>query len=107
MVPMLARASIPLLFLTTPYVRPGGLGSALSSHAKRLPNAVALGIVSAITIYLTGMVGILVMTAMIATFVVLRIMMQRRLGGMTGDTAGALIEISEAAMLIVLALSYA
>lgn len=32
--PLLGRTALPLLFLTTPYVRPGGLGSAMSA---RLP----------------------------------------------------------------------
>src|SRR5690606_1176174 len=33
--PWLARGMLPLLFLTTPYVRPGGLGQALAEHLPR------------------------------------------------------------------------
>jgi adenosylcobinamide-GDP ribazoletransferase len=35
LVPWLARALLPLLFLSTPYVRAGGLGQALASHLPR------------------------------------------------------------------------
>lgn len=37
--PWLARSSLPLLFLTTPYARPGGLGQAIAEHlpARSLP----------------------------------------------------------------------
>ena len=38
---LLARSAMPLLFLTTPYVRPGGLGAALAQHApRRIPDVV-------------------------------------------------------------------
>ena len=41
---------------------------------------------------------------MTAVFLLLRALMVKRLGGTTGDTAGALVEITEAAVLIALLL---
>lgn len=97
---LLARSAVPLLFLTTPYVRPGGLGGALAKHAPRramilILLAVLFGILSALE-----MQGMWLVLGCLAAFWLMRRMMMARLGGTTGDTAGALIELLEASALI-------
>ncbi len=97
---LLARAAMPLLFLTTPYVRPAGLGSALAQHAPRramvlMLLATLLGVLAAL-----GMRGAGLAAGCLAVFWLLRRMMMARLGGTTGDTAGALLEVLETAALI-------
>ncbi|HKQ30476.1 MAG TPA: adenosylcobinamide-GDP ribazoletransferase [Burkholderiales bacterium] len=103
-VPMLARTSILLLFITTSYVRPGGLGTALSARLRRVPTATVLITVAVSTIYFLGMMGAGMVIIVVITCMSLRTMMQRRIGGTTGDTAGALVEITEVALLTALAL---
>jgi adenosylcobinamide-GDP ribazoletransferase len=103
-VPVLARSSVLSLFLTTPYVRPGGLGAALSKQQQPMPSIVVLAVVVTVTASLAGVTGLWIMAAAVLAFIVLRAMMQHRIGGTTGDTAGALIELSETAMLVTLAL---
>jgi adenosylcobinamide-GDP ribazoletransferase len=103
-VPMLARSLVLLLFLTTPYVRPGGLGTALSKQLRPIPSILVLTIVVAVTGYFAGAIGLWMAVAAVFAFLVLRAMMQHRIGGTTGDTAGALIELGEIVMLITLAL---
>lgn len=103
-IPVLARSAILLLFLTTPYIRPGGLGSVLSTRLRRVPTAVVLTIVATVTTYFVGETGLWIIAATAITLVTLRATMQRRIGGTTGDTAGALIELCEVAMLLTLAL---
>ena len=44
------------------------------------------------------------MLAALAVYLLLRRQLLRRLGGTTGDTAGALLELSECAVLVLLAL---
>ena len=104
LVPMLARASIPLLFLTTPYVRAGGLGSALASELSRVGVVVVLAVTAGVTA-LTGTMGFWLLFVLAGTFILLRALMMLRIGGTTGDTAGALIETSETALLIVAVLA--
>jgi adenosylcobinamide-GDP ribazoletransferase len=97
---LLARSAVPLLFLTTPYVRPGGLGDALAKHAPRRAMilvllAVLLGILAALEMH-----GMWLVLGCLAAFWLLRRMMMARLGGTTGDTAGAMIELLETAVLV-------
>lgn len=103
-VPLLGRTAIPALFLTTPYVRPGGLGDAM---ARCLPRRAAMAVV---LVAITGLPAALGWSGMgpllagLAVFAVLRELMIRRLGGTTGDTAGALVEVLETTVLLAFAI---
>jgi adenosylcobinamide-GDP ribazoletransferase len=103
MVPWLARGLLPLLFLTTPYVRAGGLGQALAEHLPRrqLPWLLAA---HAAALLLFGWAGVLALLVAGVLFLWLRRLMLQRLGGTTGDTAGAMLELVECALLVALAL---
>jgi adenosylcobinamide-GDP ribazoletransferase len=99
--PLLARAGLTAFFLTTPYVRGGGgLGAALSS-APRNACAVAIAI-SAGFCLLGRWHGVLALAVAAVVFGLWRRACLKRLGGITGDTAGALAEMVEAAVLIAL-----
>jgi len=99
--PLLARTSLPLLFQTTPYVRPGGLAAAIAEHSS-WPGGILLPLFVCIGIFIVvGWSAALLIVAVICTFVLLRAMMLKRLGGTTGDTAGALVEVIEAVVLVV------
>jgi len=102
--PTLGRMALPLLFLTTPYVRRDGLGSALATHAPHRLVVLISIVVLAVLVPLAG--GDLLWASVMAVFLflVLRKMMMGRLGGMTGDVAGALLEMVETAVLIILVL---
>ncbi|WP_213879871.1 adenosylcobinamide-GDP ribazoletransferase [Pseudomonas sp. dw_358] len=101
-VPVLGRAGLLALFLTTPYVRAGGLGQALADHLPRRAGWWVLGLVL-LGAVLTGL-GLLSLVVLIGVFAWLRSLMMRRLGGTTGDTAGALLELLETVVLVVWAL---
>jgi adenosylcobinamide-GDP ribazoletransferase len=100
-VPLLGRVALLGLFLTTPYVRPGGLGQALASHLPRRPAGLVLSLCLALGLVLVGQA----LLAGAVVFVWLRWLLLRRLGGTTGDTAGAMLECIEAAVLAGLAFS--
>ena len=98
--PMLGRAVLLPLFMTTPYVRTQGLGTAMHAH---LPHRTAWLMLLLIVIALLCFLGrqiVPVCLAACASFVALRWMMCRVIGGMTGDTAGAMVEIVEAMVLL-------
>ncbi|RDJ00695.1 adenosylcobinamide-GDP ribazoletransferase [Dyella solisilvae] len=102
--PLLARAALTGAFLVTPYVRSGGLGSALVGSA-RAPCLVAL-VLTALATLVAGWRGLLALLVALAVFAFWRRACLKRLGGMTGDTCGALTEMIEAAVLVALALAH-
>lgn len=99
--PALGRNFVLLLFLTTEYVRASGLASAA---VKTLPEKPAFWLV----LLVIGLAGLLAWQGLVLALMVfwlLRRLMLQRLGGCTGDTAGACVEFGEAAWLIGIALS--
>ncbi|CAK9888008.1 MULTISPECIES: adenosylcobinamide-GDP ribazoletransferase [Pseudomonas] len=102
--PLIGRAALLGLFLCTPYVRSGGLGQALADHLPRgLGKLVLLGSALA-CVLLAGLKGLWVLLVAAVVFAWLRHLMVRRLGGTTGDTAGAMLELLELAVLLALVL---
>lgn len=96
--PMLARSAVVLLFLTTPYVRKSGLGSDMAQYLPRNEAKIVL------LVFLLPVIYLLPLTVAAAVLILLglRYLMHNRIGGMTGDTIGASIEIVEAVVLICL-----
>ena len=103
-VPMLGRGALLGLFLTTPYVRAGGLGQALADHLPRRSGWQVLSACALGCLLLLGWAGLWTLLVATLVFIGLRRMMLRRLQGCTGDTAGALLELLETAVLVALAL---
>ncbi|MGY4533054.1 adenosylcobinamide-GDP ribazoletransferase [Pseudomonas sp. TE3786] len=97
--PWLARGLLPVLFMTTPYVRAGGLGQALAEHLPRERLPVVLGL-HGLAMLLFGWSAVLMLLGGGLLFVWLRRVMVARLGGTTGDTAGAMVELVECAVLV-------
>ncbi|WP_271411569.1 adenosylcobinamide-GDP ribazoletransferase [Pseudomonas sp. Q1-7] len=104
--PWLARGLLPLLFLTTAYIRPGGLGQALAEHLPRRELPVWLGVQGG-AMLLLGWVAWLSLALALVVFAWLRGRFVQRLGGTTGDTAGAMVEVVEMGVLVAAALCLA
>ncbi|WGV19104.1 adenosylcobinamide-GDP ribazoletransferase [Pseudomonas putida] len=98
--PLIGRAAMLGLFLSTPYVRQGGLGQALAEH---LPRRAAGWVLLGCMLFCLVLGGWTVVLSL-AVFAWLRQLMFRRLGGTTGDTAGAMLELLELAVVLGLAL---
>jgi len=105
LLPALARSAVALLFITTPYVRAGGLGEALALHAPRFAVIVGAVLVTAFMVMTLLWTGIAALVAVLAVWFWLRWTMMQRLGGFTGDIAGALLELLECSTLLVIALA--
>lgn len=103
-VPLIGRSALLGLFLTTPYVRAGGLGQALADHLPRSAGKQVLTVSALACVLIAGGSGVLALVLAALGFVWLRQVMLRRLGGTTGDTAGAMLELLEVAVLVGLAL---
>jgi len=99
--PVLGRAVLTVAFLTTPYVRSGGLGSGLMGAPVLA--CLPMLVIVALFCLSAGWRGVWVLAAVAALFLLWRRACMHRLGGMTGDTCGALTELAEAVVLVVLA----
>ncbi|MBK5000589.1 adenosylcobinamide-GDP ribazoletransferase [Pseudomonas sp. S31] len=102
--PVVGRAAMLGLFLGTPYVRPGGLGQALAEHLPRRAAGWVLFASLLGCLVLGGWPALWPLLAALAVFGWLRRMMCQRLGGATGDTAGAMLELLELTVVVGLAL---
>lgn len=94
--PVLGRAAILALMLSTHYRRPQGLGAALSEQLPRLAAQWSLAGSALLGAVLLGLPVLLVAGGIV--FWVRRSALSR-LGGATGDVYGAAVELTEAAVL--------
>ncbi len=95
LIPALSRGFLLLLFLKLPYVRADGLGA---RHAQYLPQPEVkwlLLIASLVLGVCLGWLAVWLVLGLCGFFLVFRRLMMQRLGGMTGDTAGAAVEVVE------------
>ena len=111
LVPVIARGYVLVLFMTTTYANPGGLGQvhqvALGekqrTHRYRCYALVATGLFGLIGLG-WNLVWLLVCSALIVFW--LRRLSIGRLGGFTGDVAGAMVELTELTLCLVLLFLY-
>jgi len=99
--PMLARSSILLSFLTTPYIRENGLGSSIAKYFSYRGSIIWLICTFLLTLSFLGWLALILFLGLLIGFIILRAIMIRRIGGMTGDTIGAQIEIMETLFLLI------
>ncbi|TAJ92330.1 MAG: adenosylcobinamide-GDP ribazoletransferase [Gammaproteobacteria bacterium] len=102
--PVLARTCAPLLMISTPYARRGGLAAALAAEADRAHCLMVCGITALILLICSPLPALLGVLSGGGLMLAWRGMLLKRLVGYTGDTIGALIESVEVAVLIALAL---
>ncbi|MFZ1829231.1 MAG: adenosylcobinamide-GDP ribazoletransferase, partial [Candidatus Competibacteraceae bacterium] len=102
--PVLGRTVTVLLLITTPYVRPDGLGSPYANYLPRWSCGVLVLLVAVATVALLEGRGGALLAVLGIGFMGLRHSLMTRLGGVTGDTLGAVCELTEMVALLVLAL---
>lgn len=105
LVPIVGRVVPSILFLTTSYVREKGLGRSLTDHLPKITSWIITGFVLLLPLYweLQGLIAII---GFLSSLVYLRHLFIKRIGGITGDTVGAAIEISETVLLFTFMVSY-
>jgi adenosylcobinamide-GDP ribazoletransferase len=99
----LSRAVAAPLAVALPYARTnGGTGSVLSGRISAVSSGVACGLALLIAVLLLGWDGLLVAGVAAAVAVACGIGSRMWLGGVTGDTLGATVQLAEIAVLVVL-----
>lgn len=101
--PMLARVQLLLVLLSIPYAREQGMAAAQSRQLPRPAAWIAVAASLGACILTTGWTGLILTGTTLAFFFLARRSMMARLGGFTGDTAGALVELTETLLLLVCA----
>ncbi|MBF0627734.1 MAG: adenosylcobinamide-GDP ribazoletransferase [Magnetococcales bacterium] len=96
--PLLGRVGIVALFLTLPYVRPGGMGTGAAAALPRgwgvMVCLLAVGLASVVTPWWVVVVWGMVLWLLRAAWL-------RRFGGVTGDISGATCELLETVVMTV------
>lgn len=98
LVPWVARGALAGLLLCTPYVRPQGMGAQLVEQMPR-SRLLQVLLLHALLVLLFGWSGLLVLLVAVLLTLFWRQRLRARIGGTTGDTAGALVEVLEATLL--------
>jgi len=100
--PLLARTAVPLLFAHTTYVRAQGIGADLAEYQSRIGGRCVTACTALAVVAAWGLTGLLASTAAAVVYLLMRGAFIRRLGGITGDCIGAMIEVIEALTLVVI-----
>lgn len=98
-IPVLGRAQLLILFLTTPYVRREGMGAKVGAHLPRAAAWSGVVVSAGLSPLFLGTATVPALLAAGALFLLWRRSLLARLGGFSGDTAGALVELTETALL--------
>jgi len=102
LMPALSRWGIVIAIFTFPYARASGMGSAFKQGAtwQRLAIATAIALVAAVT--LLSWKGIVLLITVCACALGAAVYFNHRLRGLTGDTYGAINELTEVSVLLLL-----
>ncbi len=103
-VPALGRVVPSILFLTTPYVREKGLGRSLTDHLPKTVSWIVAALILLLPLYWEWQ-GLIAVIGFLISLIYLRYLFIKRIDGITGDTVGATIEISETVLLFTFVLS--
>lgn len=98
--PLFGRMAAVILLLTTNYVRPGGLGEVLSTGLSRRKAWLQMTLIGLLVFLVWPTIILPVLLLSISVFLLWRWMMRKSLGGCTGDTLGAMIELVELSSLL-------
>ena len=98
--PMVSRWSMVAVLGAFPYVRDNGLGSPFHQGSAKWPMAIASVVAIISAVLLGGTAGAAMLVGATAIALLLGWAMASRLGGLTGDTYGAVNEVIEALALM-------
>lgn len=104
LMPLAGRCAIVLHLVLLPCARPGGLGSFFYREQHGRAARWAVGLFLVLAWFLLGWAGLIAWAGCLLTTLVFSIFVQRKIGGATGDTLGAVCEIVEVIPALTLAL---
>ncbi|MBF0126683.1 MAG: adenosylcobinamide-GDP ribazoletransferase [Magnetococcales bacterium] len=102
---VLGRMGIVALFLRLPYVRPNGMGAVAAASLPRSGGWLVLALGAVLVVAGWRLTGVVLLLVGAGVWYLMQAALARRFGGTTGDTAGAVCEIMETALLTALTLN--
>lgn len=104
LMPVLSRWAMVYSIFAYPYARKAGMGQIFKEGASWQRLTIATLIALAISVALMKLLGLALMAGIWLILVAMAIFLRRRLGGLTGDTYGAINEVIEVFVLILVPL---
>ena len=99
LIPAIGRSIALFLFLTTVYVRAKGLGSSISDSIPKRAIWMVFVITSSLLLVFKWL-GLIALVCFLSLAFYLRRLFIQKIGGITGDTIGAAIELVEMSVLL-------
>jgi adenosylcobinamide-GDP ribazoletransferase len=100
--PVLGRGAMALAIAAFPYAREQGLGTLFRRYIWPWPAPVALAIALLLAVLCFAGGGAVLWAAMVLTTLGVGALLSTRLGGLTGDSYGAICELNEAVTLLLI-----
>ncbi|EXJ14291.1 adenosylcobinamide-GDP ribazoletransferase [Imhoffiella purpurea] len=104
LMPFVGRMQLSWLLLTTPYAREQGMAADQSRHLPRRATWLSTLASAFLCLLLSGWAGLILLGLTLSILILARRRMLDRIAGFTGDTAGALVEITETLVLLTCAI---
>jgi len=98
LMPLCGRTSLLVMMVLLPYARPGGgLATVFQGHKELKWSGLAMGAVLMIAVSILGFgkLGVIIVASLFGYMLVFSGYCYKRIGGYTGDTLGAVCEVSE------------
>lgn len=95
--PLLGRLAILILMSTSHYVRLGGLGEKIIANLPSVEVKITILIGLLMSVFILNISSVIVM---LLTIFIIRLLANKRLGGVTGDVYGATVELVEVSILL-------
>ncbi len=104
LMPVVSRWAMVYAIFAYPYARPSGLGKVFKQAASRRRLAIATLVVLAVAIPWFRLAGLVIMLGVWVIVVAMAAYLKRKFSGLTGDTYGAINEVAEVSVLILVCL---
>ena len=104
LMPVLSRWGMVYALFAYPYAKPSGLGKMFKQGINWRVLTIATLITLAITVIVARLAGLVIMLGTWVIIIVMAAYLKRKFSGLTGDTYGAINEVTEVCVLILVSL---
>ena len=104
LMPVVSRWAMVYAVFAYPYAKPSGLGKAFKQGVGWVKFTIATVITLAVAVALAQLTGFIIMLAVWVIVVAMAAYLKGKFGGLTGDTYGAINEVAEVCLLILVCL---
>jgi len=104
LMPVLSRWAMVYAIFAYPYARPSGVGKVFKQEASWQRLVIATLIALAVALVLAQLAGLVIMLGVWVIVVAMASYLKRKFSGLTGDTYGAINEVAEVCVLVLVCL---